>query len=234
MRASELALAQGLRDTNDTIAEWRAGRWQVLRSWVLLSLAIAISLLCAVYAVAELIQPDLTPMIVIGVNHEPSLGFVGAILFRNSLVLALHGFACVAGFIAGSSLPLQAEQHSGLWRKVHERAGPLAITFVVCATGFSLLTQAFILGADTSTIANQLGLSEPVFLMVVATHAIPELTALFLPLAAWILASRSNEWHKLLAATFVTVGIAVPVLIITAFEEVYLTPLLLQAVLQAA
>ena len=32
-------------------------------------------------------------------------------------------------------------------------------------------------------------------------HAIPELVALFLPLAAWIIASRRGEWEQLLAAT---------------------------------
>ena len=44
-------------------------------------------------------------------------------------------------------------------------------------------------------------------------HAIPELIALFLPLAAWIIASRRGEWDQLLAATVVTVAIAVPVLV---------------------
>jgi len=36
-------------------------------------------------------------------------------------------------------------------------------------------------------------------------HAILELIALFLPLAAWIIASRRGEWEQLLAATVVTV-----------------------------
>ena len=44
-------------------------------------------------------------------------------------------------------------------------------------------------------------------------HAVPELMALFLPLAAWIIASRRGEWDELLAATLVTVVIAVPVLV---------------------
>jgi hypothetical protein len=231
MRASELALSQGLRDTHRTIEEWRGGRWRVLGSWTLLSVAIAVALLLAVYAVAELSEPDPTPLIVIGVNWSPSLDYVGAILFRNSLVLALHAFACVAGFIAGSSLPLQAERHSGLWRTIHEKAGPLAIMFVICATGFSLVTQAYILGGDASTIAAQIGLPDGLFLLAISTHAIPELTALFLPLAAWILASRRDEWEKLLAATFVTVGIAIPVLILTALQEVYVTPHLILGLL---
>lgn len=231
MRASELALAQGWKDTHATIAEWRANHWKVLIGWTLLSLAVAIALLVAVAMLADTIQPDPTPLVVIGTNRVPDLEFVAAILFRNSLVLALHGFACVAGFIAGSSLPMQAKQHSGIWRKVHERAGPLAITFVVCATSFSLLTQAYILGAQTSTLTAQLGLPVDTFMLVVATHAVPELTALFLPLAAWIIASRRNEWNKLLAATFVTVGIAIPVLILTALQEVYVTPHLIQTAL---
>ena len=53
--------------------------------------------------------------------------------------------------------------------------------------------------------------------------------ALFLPLAAWLVASRRGDWHKLLAATFVTVAIAVPMLVISALVEVYVSPHLLIA-----
>jgi uncharacterized membrane protein SpoIIM required for sporulation len=58
----------------------------------------------------------------------------------------------------------------------------------------------------------------------VLPHALPELVALFLPLAAWIIASRRGEWEQLLAATLVTVAVAVPVLVIAAFIEVYVSP----------
>ena len=67
-------------------------------------------------------------------------------LLRNTLVLALHGSACVAGLIAGSSMPLDAQQRSGAWKAIHDWAGTLAIWFVVLATGFSLVTQALTLG----------------------------------------------------------------------------------------
>ena len=43
-------------------------------------------------------------------------------------------------------------------------------------------------------------------ILSVLPHALPELTALFLPLAAWLIASRRGEWNQLLAATFVTVA----------------------------
>ena len=48
----------------------------------------------------------------------------------------------------------------------------------------------------------------------------PELVSLFLPLAAWIVASRRDDWQDLLAATAVTVAIAVPVLLAAAAVEI--------------
>jgi hypothetical protein len=152
------------------------------------------------------------------------MGAVGHVLFRNSLVLALHSFACVAGFIAGSSLPLEAERYSGAWAQVHRRAGPLAIAFVICATGFSLCTQAYVLGNAACTLAAQGGVGSGLLLLGLLPHAVPELIALFLPLAAWIAASRRGDWHELLAATFVTTALAAPVLVIAAFLEVYVSP----------
>jgi len=154
---------------------------------------------------------------------------VGHLLLRNSLVLALHALACVAGFIARSSLPLQVDDKRGAWRAVHERAGPVAIACVVGATLFSLTAQAYLLGTGAGTLAARLRLSPGLLLVALTPHALPELTALFLPLAAWIAASRRSEWQQLLAATCVTVAIAVPVLVIAALTEVFVTPRLVAA-----
>lgn len=145
------------------------------------------------------------------------------------LVLALHAMACVAGFMAGSSMPLAASQRSGLSRWVHEKAGPLAIGFVIAATLFSLSTQAYIVGGTAASLSLMLGLSPGELLLGLLPHAIPELTALFLPLAAWMIASRKGDWHELLAATFVTVAISVPVLLLAALVELYVSPGLLRA-----
>ena len=82
----------------------------------------------------------------------PAPADVAAVLGRNSLVLALHATACVAGFIAGSSLRHAAAQRTGFSRVVHEKAGPVAIAFVVAATCFSLTTQAYVLGSTASTL----------------------------------------------------------------------------------
>ncbi len=229
MEAQDLALAQGLRDTRATLAGWNRRPGSVLGSWVLGSLTVAMSLLLAVWAVGTIATPDASGLAMAGFNRPATLDAVGGVLFRNSLVLALHAMACVAGFIAGSSLPAEAERYGGIWRWVHDKAGPLAITFVVCATTFSLATQAFVLGNAASTLAAQLELPVGVLMLGLLPHALPELTALFLPLAAWIIASRRGHWHELLAATFVTVGIAAPVLVASAMVEVYVSPRLLHA-----
>ena len=72
-------------------------------------------------------------------------------------------------------------------------------------------------------------MSPGVLIACLLPHALPELTALFLPLAAWLVASRSGRWDELLAATVVTVGIAVPVLLLAAAVELYVSPELLKA-----
>ena len=114
--------------------------------WIAGSLAITGLLLVAVWMIAVGSVPDPTGLAFPGLSSDPLLSQVGHIVFRNELVLALHAMVCVAGFIAGSSLPLQAQRHSGLWRSIHERAGPVTIAFVIGATGFSLGVAAAGLG----------------------------------------------------------------------------------------
>src|ERR671913_2011226 len=202
----------------------------VLRPWLRLSGLISVGLLFAVYMVAKLTPPDFTIYQIPGVTRNATLGDYGHVLFRNSLVLALHALACVAGFMAGSSLPLSASHRSGLSRWVHEKAGPLAIGFVVCATLFSLCTQAYVIGGNAASIATQVGTTPGMLMLTLLPHALPELFALFLPLAAWMVASRRGDWHELLAATFMTVAIAIPILLAAAAIEVWGWPMLLDDV----
>jgi hypothetical protein len=224
MDAQSLVLVRGLRDTRQTLETWNLSPWRVVGRWTAGALATAFGLLTATWVVASIVTPDPSFIAMPGIAYRAGWDDVAHVLFRNSLVLALHAMACVAGFIAGSSLPLEAQNYSGFIRKIHDHAGRLAITFVICATTFSLCTQAYVLGNGASTISSQLGLSPLVLLIGVLPHALPELTALFLPLAAWIIASRSNDWHELLAATFVTVAIAAPVLVISALIEIFVSP----------
>jgi hypothetical protein len=233
MKAEELALVQGWDDTRRTLARWNRDPLRVLRPWTLGALAVSGVLLTAIWVVATLSTPDPTGASFPGVAYPAQFGDFTFVLYRNGLVLALHALACVAGFMAGSSLPTVATGYSGVWRKVHDRAGPLAIGFVVAATLFSLCTQAYALGHLAADLSADLGLSPLVLLVGLLPHALPELTALFLPLAAWTLASRRGAWEELLAATFVTVAVAVPVLIAAAAVETWVTPELLAILSEA-
>jgi hypothetical protein len=229
MTGRELAVVQGWADTRTTLRAWNAAPLPVLRSWLLASLAVALGLLASVWLVAVITPVDTTPMLLPGVHWPAGPDDVTEIFLRNLLVLALHAMACLAGFIAKTSLPLEAQAYKGWWRVVHDRAGPAAIAFVGAATLFSLATQAWILGGFLGTLAWQFDTSPAAVLAVKAVHAIPELVALFLPLAAWLVAARAGAWHQLLAATIATTLLALPVIFLAAVVEVALTPELLRS-----
>jgi hypothetical protein len=230
MKAEQLAVVQGWDDTRATLQRWNGQPWPVLRNWALGSLGVTALLLTLTWIVAATTVADPLLYEYPGVTRPAELGDFGYLLYRNGLVLALHALACVAGFIAGSQLPTAAQDYTGIVRKLHDKAGRAAMAFVALATLFSLGTQAYALGNMAAGVANQLGLSPLALLVTLLPHALPELFALFLPLAAWSLASRRGEWKDLLAATLVTTAIAVPLLVLAAAVETWVTPSLLSAV----
>jgi hypothetical protein len=229
MDASAYAFSHGLRHTRETLRMWQATPLTVLARWTAGSAAAAAGLLAAVWLIASLDDGFKQVIVLQPPFAVGGLGDVAGVLGRNLLVLALHAMACVAGFIAGSALPMQVEGRAGVSRWVHEHGGRFAIVFVAAATAFSLSAQAYLLGHALGGVAAFLRVSPGLLLLGVLPHAVPELIALFLPLAAWIIASRRGEWQQLLAATVVTVAVAVPVLVLAAFVEVYVSPHLFAA-----
>lgn len=222
--SSSYALVHGIRRTGSTLRLWRREPASVMARWVAGSALAGGGLLGAVLVVAWLsggysAPLELRPPFAVGQLED-----LEPVLIHNGLVLALHAMACVAGFMAGSSLPLQAAGKRGVSRWVHEHGGRVAIAFVACATTFSLCAQAYLLGHTLAGVANFLRVSPALLLVGLLPHAVPELIALFLPLAAWILASRRGQWDQLLAATVVTVAVAVPVLVAASFVEVFVSP----------
>src|SRR5450759_4304647 len=116
MDASAYAFAQGVRHTRATLRAWQKTPGTVLGRWTAGSALAALCLLLAVWLISSLDGGyeqiiSLRPPFAVG-----NSGDVLSVLRRNMLVLALHAMACVAGFIAGSSLPMQAEHHEGLSR----------------------------------------------------------------------------------------------------------------------
>ena len=220
---------RGMRDTREALARWNERPLPVFGRWVALAAATACALLVAVVLIADAAIADPSPLELPGVTRPAEAADALHILARNALVLALHALACVAGFIAGSSLPQLAAGRRGLSRVVHERAGPLALAFVGLATAFSLVTQAWTIGNGAAAVAAQLGVAPATLVAGLLPHALPELTALFLPLAAWWVAARAGRWRELLAAAAVTTAIAVPVLLACAAIELTVSPRLLTA-----
>ncbi|MHB8233966.1 MAG: hypothetical protein ACYDHT_04860, partial [Solirubrobacteraceae bacterium] len=120
MDASAYAFTHGVRHTRETLRTWQNTPAPVLARWFAGSALAAGGLLLAVWLIASLDNGfqqiiKLQPPFAVG-----DLGDVARVIGRNMLVLALHAMACVAGFIAGSSLPMQVEGRTGLSRWVHE------------------------------------------------------------------------------------------------------------------
>jgi hypothetical protein len=231
MDASAYAFVHGIRSTRATLRTWNRRPWPVLGAWIAGSLAAAITLLGAVWVISLHSSVDGAAQLGRPPFRVGDVSDALRILGHNSLVLALHAMACVAGFIAGSSLPIQAREHTGIVKVIHERGGRFAIAFVISATSFSLGAQAYVLGHSVARVAFAIHTSPAILLLGLLPHALPELVALFLPLAAWILASRRGDWDQLLAATLVTVVLAVPVLVISALWEVFVAPHVLKGLI---
>lgn len=228
--ANDLILQATMRETRETLVRWRKRPLHTIGRWLLLSFSIAVTMLAAVLAVGHFSVGETTnqlPRIISSSQPDDML----PVFFRNSLVLALHGFVCLAGFMAMRALPEQTKYKRGVDRWVHEHAPRFAMLWVSSATIFSITTQTYILGHNVADLALTLRISQATLLLTVLPHALLELTAVFLPLAAFLIASRRHDWHELLAATVVTVTAAVPMLVLAAWIEAYQWPVLLRGVL---
>ncbi len=99
------------------------------------------------------------------------------------------------------------------------------MAFVIGCNVFSLMLQAWALGGDMRNAASTLGLAPADLLMRLLIHGIPELTAIFLPLAACLLVSR-RDVNALAAASVLCCTVSVPMLLGAAALEVWVTPVL--------
>ncbi|WP_121250283.1 hypothetical protein [Solirubrobacter pauli] len=219
MKADQLALVQGWPHTRATLRRWNAAPWRLLAAWSLGSLLVTGLLLAATWFVAANALPDATRHSYPGLTRPATLADFGFVARRNFTVLALHALACVAGFLAGWVRP--GEQAT----RAQRYAAPLAIIFVTAATLFSLMAQANALGHGAADLAWTLGIEPHTLLLRLLPHALPELFAVFLPLAAWSIASRRGAWDELLAATIATTAIAGPLVLLAAAIETWVTPL---------
>lgn len=225
--------AMAVRDLRTAFGGWRRrGFGRTIGTWALASFGVAVALIVATGLVATWSRPgedyDLA-----GVSRPAELSDVRYVITRNMLVLTLHALACVAAYLARRSLPAEAARYGGFWRALSTRVGSAAMVFVALATVFSFVTQARLVGQTAATIAHHLGISPAQLLLVITPHALPELTAVFLPLAAWAIGGvRERRWNDLMAATLLSCAVAVPVIVCSAFVEAYVSPHLVDLVVR--
>jgi hypothetical protein len=197
--------------TRATFGAWALRPLPVLAPWALGSLALGLTLLLGALAVALVAGPSGGHYV--PVFADPSgASDVARIAFKNSLVLLMSLLVCVAVHLAH-----QPGRHSPAvrWLVLRSVAGFVA---------YSLLSQSWRLGHDLADAAATLDLSPPALLLRACVHAVPELTAVFLPLAACVHLLRRDRAADLGAATLLCAAVAWPVVFFCAGVEVHLTP----------
>lgn len=229
MQTERMALVAGWADTRAALTDWRSRPIPVLAAWAGVSLTIGVALLIATWAVAEFWAPA-PEWIVWTFNGPRTLTGAIHIFGRNSLVLIMHAFICVAGYMATTSLPIVAEGYAGWHQRLHLLARPVTIVFVLLVTVGSFSIQAWTLGGAAPGIALAYGVSIWKLLVLVAPHALLELTAMFLPLGAWFMLARRGDFNRLLAASIYATALALPLLAAASLVEEYVTPALIQSV----
>lgn len=212
----ELSVVRGWPDTVATLAQWRRNPRTVL-VWLLVSVAIAAVLLTLVLVIANAspASPERPESLPDRIPANPTAHAM-ALLRNNLVVLALHAVACFAGYV----IHLAASDEGDGWLGETTRGlATVAFLFVPVATLLSIGTQAWVLGSYASTASAHLSLTPAQLLTTTLPHATVELTAVFLPLAAWLVIRASGRPQQLLAATLVSTTIAIPMLTWAAWNE---------------
>jgi hypothetical protein len=193
--------------TRTLFGVWAERPLPVLAPWALGSLLIGLALLGGALLVAVLAGPSVayTPVFA---DSSAGAADVVRIAARNGVVLALQTLVCVAVYIA---------------TRPGERRRGWALSAVVALSAYSLASQVWRLGHDLASAAHTLGLGPADLLARLSVHAVPELTALYLPLAACLSLVRRGRTDDLAAAAALATVVAVPLVVMCAYVEVFLT-----------
>lgn len=149
---------------------------------------------------------------------------------RNFLVLGIHLCACWIGALVVAK---QRNVPDG-WARLRWLNDDLpgwvrtaCLWYALLVTSGSIVLQTFALGLSASAIASDYGLPMPLFIGLLAPHALVELTAVFLPLAAFLWRSRRDQLAMLGDDSWVCAVYAIPMICLAAAWEAWVTPHLL-------
>jgi hypothetical protein len=211
---AESAYMRRVRPRNGVVSLPRA---EAVR-WLLVSLAAATCLLLSVLALAVLSTeyrqvPVSGPPFVAG-DLTDALSILG----ENALVLTLYAVGCLAAFVVHR----HADPASRTARD--ETRTRLATALIIGLLVLAACRQAYVLGHGLAGFSAYFYVGRWRLWLAVLPHAIPELTGMLLPLAAWFCASRKGELHRLAAVTASAMLVALPLLASAALIEVYISP----------
>ena len=102
--------------------------------------------------------------------------------------------------------------------------GRFALAYALAVTLLSVALQATALGRQLADESRATSVSSTHLLALVLPHAVPELMAVFLPLGLFLLEARRGRLDRLGPWSLQAAAIAVPVLMIAALIETYVTP----------
>lgn len=212
----------GIAETRGSLKTWFSAPAKSFAPWFAAALFIAVTMLLSVWIISTLKEPML---IDIGnLQIQPQVPSVGYVFSKNLIVLALHSFICIAGFLALYAVPNVGKNQGKVSRILHMQVSKGATWFIIAATVFSVTTQVWRLSNITVDVATTYGVSVTSIIASIAPHALIELTAVFLPLAAFIMLSRKDRSKQLLAATVACLTFSFPMLIVASLLEHYLWP----------
>ena len=188
--------------------------------WLPAALVAATGLLFGVLVVAMLSRgsrqvPVSGPPFVVG-----DLPDTVRIFGENLLVLALYA----SGNVAASIIRRWRKGGAGPVTMDRDLVGRLAMVTVIGLLLLATFRQVYVLGHGISGFSAYFYVSRWRVWLSVLPHALPELTGIFLPVAAWLFASRQGRQRELVAFTVIAVLGALPLLATAALTEVYVSP----------
>lgn len=169
------------------------------------------------------------------------------IFIANMLVLGVHFFACVGTYLINKRVNYFLERRlsqeeiiakleegeeidfTSREQQISHQVGRLSLVMIASLVVFSITRQIIILSTNIAAASESLDISVTTLMARAALHAFLELTAIFLPLAADLILSKKGRWQELLAGAWFSLAIAVPVLLLTAAIETWVTGGLFQA-----
>jgi hypothetical protein len=198
-----------------------------IRLWILLALGIGVTMLIGVTITASSLIGNPNQASSILLDEHPFFESVGVVFARNLLVLSIHLAACYVGAIIGrphKPLTGRMARFSFMHRELPAWAAKIALAYALVATIASVALQTTGLGFTLADISAAIDLKPWQLTLLVTPHALLELTGVFLPLALFLIQAKRGVLTPLSMYTRQAAYIALPMILLAAFIEVYITP----------